>query len=101
MGQVNLSLEEYDNLKKQADIAAQARECFVISRSYNSDVTLKISVGKAAELFKSLFNGSIYDDGSYEIEVDENNLDYETEVASYYVKAVKKEEPEEDREDEE
>ena len=89
MGQVVLDLEEYDQLKKQTDIAAQVRDCFSLKRSYNGEIKLNISVGKAAEIFKAMFDESIYNDGTHEIEVD-GNLDYNTDVAGYYVKAVEK-----------
>ena len=101
MGQVVLSLEEYDQLKKQADIAAQTRDCFALYRGYSGDIKLQVTVGKAAEIFKAMFSESRYNDGSYEIEVDEERLLYETDVAEYYVKAVKKkEEPKEETEEE-
>ena len=89
MGQVVLSLEKYDQLKKEADIAAQLRDCFTLNREYNGDIKLQITVGKAAEIFKSMFATSLYNDGSYEVQVDKEWW-YETEVAGYYVKAVRK-----------
>lgn len=101
MGRVILSLEKYDQLKKEADIAAQVRDCFTLNRDYNGDIKLQITVGKAAEIFKAMFAKSLYNDGSYEIQVDKV-LWHETEVAGYYVKAVKKQElKEETKEDEE
>lgn len=103
MGQVNLSLEEYDQLKKKADVAAQVRDCFTLDRGYNgNEIKLSISVIKAAEIFKAMFAESVYNNGNYEVEVDEEILLYEVDVAGYYVKAVKKQElKEETREDEE
>lgn len=102
MGQVNLSLEEYDQLKKQADVAAQVRDCFTLDRGYDGDIKLQVTVGKAVEIFKAMFSESAYNDGNYEVEVDEERLSYEIDVAGYYVKAVKKQEfQEESREDEE
>lgn len=95
MGQVVLSLEEYDQLKKETNIAAQVRDCFSLEKTYGGEIKLSISVGKAAEIFKAMFEESIYNNGTYEIQVDKD-LDYTTDVAGYYVKAVKKkEEPEE------
>ena len=90
MGQVILSLEEYDQLKKQADVIAQVRDCFTLYRGYEGDIKLNISISKAAEIFKAMFAESVYNDGSYEIQVNYSQWD-ETDVAGYYVKAVKKE----------
>lgn len=99
MGQVVLSLEEYDQLKKQADVVAQVKDCFSLDRSYGGEVKLNISVGKTAEIFKAMFAESVYNDGTYEVQVDKD-LGYTTDVAGYYVKAVKKvEEPEEIQEE--
>lgn len=89
MGQVSLSLEEYDQLKKQTNIAAQVRDCFSLEKSYGGEIKLSISVGKAAEIFKSIFEQSIYSNGTYEIQVNKD-LDYTTDVAGYYIKAVKR-----------
>ena len=95
MGQVVLSLEEYDQLKKETNITAQVRDCFSLEKSYGGEIKLSISVGKAAEIFKSIFEQSIYSNSTYEIQVDKD-LDYTTDVAGYYIKAVKRvEEPEE------
>lgn len=91
MGQVVLSLEEYDQLKKQADIAAQTRDCFSLDKNFSGEIRLYVSVGKAAEIFKSIFDKSLYNDDTYEIQVDKD-LDYTVDVAGYYVKAVKKKE---------
>lgn len=95
MGQVILSLEEYEKLRKQADAVAELSKCFVIvESSYEEAVTLSIPVAKAAEIFKAMFVGSKYDDGTFEIHEDIRN--YNISVADYYIKAVKKkEEPEE------
>ena len=102
MGQVILSLEEYDQLKKQTDVVAQVRDCFSLDKNYNGDeIKLNIAISKAVEIFKSMFLESKYNDGSYEIQVNHSKWD-EIDVAGYYVKAVKKEEfIEEAREDEE
>lgn len=102
MGQVNLSLEEYDQLKKQTDLVAQVRDCFSLERNYNGDeIKLNISISKAAEIFKAMFLESEYNDGSYEIQIINTQFD-EIDVAGYYVKAVKKEDGhEESREDDE
>lgn len=91
MGQVVLSLEEYDQLKKQADVVAQVKDCFSLDRSYGGEVKLNISVGKTAEIFKAMFAESVYNDGTYEVQVDKD-FGYTTDVAGYYVKAVKKKE---------
>ena len=82
MGQVVLSLEEYDQLKKQTNI-------FSLEKSFCGEIKLSISVGKAAEIFKAMFEESIYNNGTYEIQVDKD-LDYTTDVPGFYVKAVKK-----------
>ena len=90
MGQVNLSLEEYDQLKKQADVAAQVRDCFSLYRNYSGDeIKLNISISKAAEIFKAMFVESVYNDGSYEIQLEHSQFS-ETDVAGYCIKAVKK-----------
>ena len=97
MGQVHLSLEEYDQLKKQADVVAQVRDCFSLYRSYDgNEIKLNISLDKAAEIFKAMFSESVYNNGSYEIQVGDSQWG-ETDVAGYYVKAVKKEESTEDK----
>ena len=94
MGQVILSLEKYDQLKKEADIAAQVRDCFTLNRSYDGkEIKLNISISKAAEIFKAMFSESAYNDGSYEIQLNLYQWD-ETDVAGYCVKAVKREEDE-------
>ena len=90
MGQVILSLIEYDELKKQANLVEQTKDCFLLEKSYNGEIKLNISVGKAAEIFKALFSESYYNNETYEIEVDKDLLDYKTDVAGCYVKAVKK-----------
>ncbi|WP_410497233.1 hypothetical protein QTL86_11320 [Cellulosilyticum sp. ST5] len=91
MGQVILSLEEYEKLRKQADAVAELSKCFVIVESFNEkEVTLSIPVAKAAEIFKAMFVGSKYDDGTFEIHEDIRN--YNISVADYYIKAVKKKE---------
>lgn len=101
MGQVILSLEEYDQLKKQADLAEQARDCFTLGKGYDGDIKLNISISKAAEIFKAMFAESVYNDGSYEIQEKYYQWE-EADVAGYYVKAVKKQElKEETKEDEE
>ena len=96
MGQVILSLEEYDQLKKQADVVAQVKDCFSLDRVYNGDIKLNVSISKAAEIFKAMFAESVYNDGSYEIQVNPVQFD-EIDVAGYYVKAVRKEESIEDK----
>ncbi len=98
MGQVILSLEEYEELKKKADageiardVANSYRDIFKLYKSYGDDkIVLEIKVKKAAEILKSMIVESEFNDGTYEVEVDENNLDYGANVAEYYVKAVKK-----------
>lgn len=96
MGRVILSLEEYDQLKKQADLVAQVGDCFTLYRGYDGDIKLNISISKAAEIFKAMFAESVYNDGSYEIQVKHSQWD-ETDVAGYCVKAVKKGESTEDK----
>lgn len=96
MGQVNLSLLEYNQLMKQADVAAQVRDCFTLYRSYDgNEIKLNISISKAAEIFKAMFAKSVYNDGSYEIQLNLSQWD-EIDVAGYYVKAVKKEDVQEE-----
>lgn len=101
MGQVVLSLEEYDQLKKQADVVAQVKDCFSLDKTYSGEIKLSVSVGKAAEIFKAMLEESCYNNGAYEIQIDKD-VDYIVDVAGYYVKAVKKiEELEEAQEAEE
>lgn len=100
MGQVLLSLEEYEELKKKGDAVAELSKCFRIEKSYSEkEVSLSISITKAAEIFKAMFNGSKYDDGTFEIYEDIRN--YNISVADYYIKAVKKKEETEEAETQE
>lgn len=104
MGQVVLSLEEYDQLKKQADVVAELKGCFKLEKDYEGkEITLAIPVKKAAEIFGELFTESEYNDGSYVMEIE--HKDYTVNVANWYVKALKKpeviEEVEETKESEE
>lgn len=109
MGQVLLSLEEYEVLKKKADageiardVANGYRDIFKLYKSYGDDkIVLEIKVKKAAEILKSMLVESEFNDGTYEVEVDEDNLDYGANVAEYYVKAVKKKEKLEEAETQE
>lgn len=89
MAQVILSLEEYDQLKQKADATAALSKCFELDKDYDGEkITLAIPIKKAAEIFKTMFIGSEYDDGTFEIEEDIRN--YNISVADYYIKAVKK-----------
>lgn len=95
MGQVSLSLEEYDQLKQKADATAELSKCFELDADFDRRrITLAIPIKKAAEIFKTMFIGSEYDDGTFEIKEELKN--YSINVADYYINAVKKkEEPEE------
>ena len=96
MGQVILSLEEYNELKEKMD-AIQAmkeaieslKECFVLEKDYKGEeITLGISIVKAAEIFTKMFEASEFNDGTYELEVDPGV--YTSTIASHRIKAVKK-----------
>lgn len=94
MGQVILSLEEYDQLKKKADGKEELAKCFELDKDYNGKVQLNISIQKAQEIFKVLFEGSKFDDGTYVI--NEKESDYNEGIASYYINATKNLEPKEE-----
>ena len=96
MGQVILSLEEYNELKKQAD-AVQAtkeaieslKECFVLEEDYRGEeITLGISTVKAAEIFNKMFEVSKFNDGTYDLKV--NPGEYSSSIATHRIKAIKK-----------
>lgn len=90
MGQVILSLEEYDQLKKQADLVTQTKECFELRKRYDGEITLGISLGKTKEIFKKIFESSRYA-SDFEMQTREDiNYNYVDEVSGYYIKAVKK-----------
>lgn len=100
MAQVILSLEEYEKLRKQADAVAELSKCFELNTDYDSTkVSLAIPVKKAAEIFKTMFTGSEYDDGTFEIKEDIKN--YSISVADYYINAIKKKEKLEEAETQE
>ena len=96
MGQVILSLEEYNELKKQADTVQATKEaieslkeCFVLEKDYKGEeITLAISNMKAAEVFSIMFEASEFNDGTYELEVDPG--EYSSSIATHRIKAVKK-----------
>ena len=91
MGQVILSLEEYEKLRKQADAVAELSNCFELDADFDRGrITLGIPIKKAAEIFKTMFIGSEYDDGTFEIKEELRN--YSINVADYYINAVKKKE---------
>lgn len=87
MGQVALSLIEYENLR-QRDV----RNYFSLEEDYNGEVKLTIKTEKAAEIFNKLFKGSVFDNGAYEIDTDKEGYKRgrTADVCGYYVKAVKK-----------
>ncbi|MHC1750705.1 MAG: hypothetical protein AB9856_20730 [Cellulosilyticaceae bacterium] len=101
MGQVILSLEEYDQLRKQADGKKELSNCFELKKDYSGELRLSIEVSKAQEIFKTLFTGSKFDNGTYVI--NEKECDYSDDIANYYINATKKDEieVEETEEDEE
>ena len=96
MGQVILSLEEYNELKGQADAnkaikeaIENLKECFVLEKDYTGkEITLAISNMKAAEVFNIMFEASEFNDGTYELEVDPG--EYNSSIATHRIKAVKK-----------
>lgn len=98
MGQVILSLIEYDQLKKKSDEVAQLKECFKLNKNYDGKITLRIPVEKATKIFKKLFDESEYNDGSYVLDIDSRYIDIDADIAEWYVKAIKKEESKEDEE---
>lgn len=100
MGQVILSLEEYEKLRKQADAVAELSNCFELDADFDRGrITLGIPIKKAAEIFKTMFIGSEYDDGTFEIKEELRN--YSINVADYYINAVKKKEKLEEAETQE
>jgi hypothetical protein len=100
MGQVILSLEEHEKLRKQADAVAELSNCFELDADFDRGrITLGIPIKKAAEIFKTMFIGSEYDDGTFEIKEELRN--YSINVADYYINAVKKKEKLEEAETQE
>lgn len=107
-GQVALSVEEYNELKAQADVnkamkeaVESLKESFSLKESYNGqEICLAMKDEKAAEIFTKIFEASEFNNGAYDLQV--NPSKYSSEIASYRINAVKKEESEEaTKEDEE
>lgn len=96
MGQVILSLEEYNELKGQTDAVQvmkeaieSLKECFVLEKDYKGEeITLGISTVKAAEIFNKMFEASEFNDGTYELKVEP--IKYSSSIATHRIKAVKK-----------
>ena len=96
MGQVVLSLDEYNELKRQADAVQTVKEaieslkeCFVLEKDYKGqEITLGISIVKAAEIFNKMFEASEFNDGTYELKVEP--IEYSSSIATHRIKAVKK-----------
>lgn len=97
MGQVMLSLEEYNELRDQARKAAAVRDCLMLEKSYNGNVELAIDMKKAAETFRILMEGSQFKD-THTVMEDPTMLDTYT-IATYSLRAVPNETLEEDPEE--
>lgn len=99
MGKVILNLDEYNQLKKQAESRKELAECFSVKKSYSGEVRLCINIPKAQEIFKVLFKDSSFDNGKYEI--NEKECEHSDDILSYYINATEiPEEPKEDIENE-
>ena len=84
MGKVILSIEEYEDLRKQADL----KECFSLKKNYDdSRINLTISQDKAVSIFNELFSTSKFKD---DYVIVENSTNFNIEIADFYIKAVRK-----------